>query len=198
MTFLDSPLPAAGSALPARLRDLRHEAVFALTRVLDALSFSAPEQDPSERESPSAIEAALHVDCLQGALEFGDVEAYAESLAWLERFQRVSANPAERILASLHALTVLLLDRLEERDGAVVARYLAAAWEAYSGLRSQPQTKSDGSSAWPDAERFEAVLLKGDVRAALAMLDESLARGVGLVDFEVHVIQPALYRIGER
>ena len=198
MPLLNPRLPAAEPALTGRLRALRHETVFALTRVLDALSASTPEQDPTERESPASIEAALHVDSLQAALEFGDVEAYAESLAWLERFQRGSANAAERILASLHSLTVLLLDRLDEREGAVVARYLAAAWDTYAELRTSPAATLETPRPWPEVEQFESALLAGDVRAALATLDEAQNRGASLVDFEVHVIQPALYRIGDR
>jgi methylmalonyl-CoA mutase cobalamin-binding domain/chain len=45
---------------------------------------------------------------------------------------------------------------------------------------------------------FEAALLAGKHREAQAIVDGCLGKGQPLVDIELHIIQPALYQIGEK
>lgn len=51
---------------------------------------------------------------------------------------------------------------------------------------------------WPECHSFEEALLAGDRRQAAAIIDACLLDGRGLVGAEMHVIQPALYRIGRK
>lgn len=51
---------------------------------------------------------------------------------------------------------------------------------------------------WPETPEFEAALLGGHHRQAHAVLQRCLARRQSLIGFELHVIQPALYQIGEK
>ena len=52
--------------------------------------------------------------------------------------------------------------------------------------------------AWPDAAELEAALLSGDQSGSLAIVNRLMDAGHRLVDIEGHVIQPAMYHIGEK
>ena len=52
--------------------------------------------------------------------------------------------------------------------------------------------------AWPECDAFESALLAGDRHGARALLGRCLDQGHGLVDVEMHLIQPALYAIGKK
>jgi MerR family transcriptional regulator, light-induced transcriptional regulator len=53
-------------------------------------------------------------------------------------------------------------------------------------------------AVWTAVTDFESALLDGQLRPALAIVNRLLDEGLGLVDIELHVIQPALYAIGEK
>jgi methanogenic corrinoid protein MtbC1 len=51
---------------------------------------------------------------------------------------------------------------------------------------------------WPQAAALEAALLAGNQRGAMEIVNACLDGGKGLIQLELHVIQPALYNIGEK
>jgi methanogenic corrinoid protein MtbC1 len=53
-------------------------------------------------------------------------------------------------------------------------------------------------TAWVESPAFEDALLAGDRRGAAALVERCLEQGHNLVDTELHVIQPALYGIGQK
>lgn len=53
-------------------------------------------------------------------------------------------------------------------------------------------------SAWPEFEEFSTALLAGSRDKIIALVDRKLAEGHGIVDISRQLIQPALYRIGEK
>jgi diguanylate cyclase (GGDEF)-like protein len=63
---------------------------------------------------------------------------------------------------------------------------------------SPPTDFASMPSAWPDYVDFEAALLTGDRGAAAGIMERSLAQGHSIIETELHMIQPALYQIGEK
>ncbi|MDQ3039872.1 MAG: EAL domain-containing protein, partial [Pseudomonadota bacterium] len=82
---------------------------------------------------------------------------------------------------------------------------LEALWQESSGefphLVAIPANVHENlafASAWPECEPFVAALLAGSRETSIAIVERSLANGHGLVDVGHHLIQPALYCIGEK
>ena len=94
-------------------------------------------------------------------------------------------------------LTEFFSANMDAADASLVSAALQAARTALlqAGAAASPVPAPD---AWPEAAPFEAALLAGDQRRALAILSACLDGGHDLVQAELHVIQPALYRIGEQ
>jgi methanogenic corrinoid protein MtbC1 len=82
-------------------------------------------------------------------------------------------------------------------DAAVVVAALQAARSRF--LQGDLQSSAPRSpEPWPQAAAMEAALLAGSQRDALALVIQCMDAGRSLTEVEVHVLQPALYRIGEK
>ena len=81
--------------------------------------------------------------------------------------------------------------------GAVVAGALRAACDAYRAAGTAPATAVVLDQSWPEAVPFHDALLAGKQRDASAVMNGCMDRGATLIEVERHLLQPALYRIGE-
>jgi methanogenic corrinoid protein MtbC1 len=79
-----------------------------------------------------------------------------------------------------------------------MARALALARSGFMQADLTPLSPVLHQKAWPEALAFEAALLRVDQGEALALMNRAMDDGHSLVEVEMHMIQPALYRIGER
>ena len=83
-------------------------------------------------------------------------------------------------------------------DGAVVAGALRAARMRFLEAGTAAEASLDSPEPWLEAAGFEAALLAGNQREALAIVSRCIDGGHTLVDVELHVIQHALYQIGAK
>ena len=104
--------------------------------------------------------------------------------------------PAEHLALSLDWLAEFFAAHMEASDGAVVTAALKAVRTEFLAANDTPLAPSQPEPA-PEASAFQAALLAGDQREALAVVNGFMDRGHSLVDVELQVIQPAMYRIGE-
>jgi methanogenic corrinoid protein MtbC1 len=51
---------------------------------------------------------------------------------------------------------------------------------------------------WPEADAFETALLAGKQHEAMAIMNKCIDSGQDFIDVELHIIQPALYGIGDK
>jgi methanogenic corrinoid protein MtbC1 len=110
-----------------------------------------------------------------------------------------SRNIPERYLTeSLDWLGEFFAERMAHSDGAFVATTLLAARTAFTAADHAQHTPPKSPLPWPEAAAFEAALLGGNQSEALAVVNRCIEAGNTLVAIELHVIQPALYRIGEQ
>ena len=80
----------------------------------------------------------------------------------------------------------------------VTAALQAARTKFLEAGASPPIASPNRHEPWADTDAFETALLAGDHREALAVVNRCIDRGHGFLEVELHVIQSALYRIGEK
>lgn len=83
-------------------------------------------------------------------------------------------------------------------EGATVAQVLAEAHAGFLRAESGLPAPELSQTVWAEAAEFAALLVRGESHNALAMMHRMLDSGHSLIDFEMHVIQPAMYQIGEQ
>jgi methanogenic corrinoid protein MtbC1 len=119
-------------------------------------------------------------------------------LRWFASVQTTRGTPSGYLSQSLDALAQFFLQTMEPMEGKVVAAAIAAAEAAFLESCSIALVAPQPPDVWPQAPAFEAALLAGNQREAMAVVNECLDAGIGLVEIELHIIQPALYSIGEK
>lgn len=141
----------------------------------------------------------FHLDFLRPVLEFGLIQPMLDYLRWLASVLAARDVPSTHLPLSLEWLAQFFAQHLEPADASLVtgalrliqSRFLEAPAGASPIYGLLPQ-------AWPQCQAFEQALLAGDRREAAALLQRSMAEGQSLVDAEMHMIQPALYGIGQK
>jgi MerR family transcriptional regulator, light-induced transcriptional regulator len=113
---------------------------------------------------------AFHLDFLRPVLEFGLPQPMVDYLSWLNSVLTARALPSSRLADSLDWLSEFFLEHLGPGDGRIVADALRAISAQYLAGLQTPRLSPQSPIPWPEAE----------------------------VDFELHVIQPSLYSIGEK
>jgi methanogenic corrinoid protein MtbC1 len=106
--------------------------------------------------------------------------------------------PLDHLALSLDWLAEFFAGKMAAADGALVAAALRGARAQFLEAGAAPIAPPISPAPWPQVSIFEAALLAGKPREALAIMNGCLDEGKNLVEFELHVIQPALYQIGEK
>jgi len=191
--------PSAPVLSPAGLRrfaELRREAVDAVTeRFLTEHREAYAALGPRGRQA-CGEDLAFHLEFLRPVLEFGLPDPMTDYLAWLTGVLLTRGIAASHVPLSLDWLAQFFLSRMEAAEGAIVAGALRAAKAALAQRLAAPKADAMPVGEWPECLEFKQALLAGDQRQASAIIEGCIADGRGLVGAELHVIQPALYRIG--
>lgn len=120
-------------------------------------------------------------------------------LHWLATVLATRDVPTDHLPLSLDWFAEFFSAHMESADAHIVA---AALQSAKAGLLGPTDAlwpiEHMMPSPWSESAAFEEALLSGNRRDANALLDLSLERGDTLLNFELHVIQPALYGIGHK
>jgi methylmalonyl-CoA mutase cobalamin-binding domain/chain len=140
----------------------------------------------------------FHLEFLRPALEFGLLQPMVDYLRWLDSVLTARKIPTGHLAQSLDWLAEYFAMHMEPSAGAAVASTLQAVRAQFVAAGSAPQPPMTAPAAWPEAAGFEAALLAGKQRDALDVVNRCLDEGRKLIDIELHVIEPSLYRIGER
>jgi len=149
-------------------------------------------------QSACREDLGFHLEFLRPVLEFGLLAPMVDYLRWMEGVLAARDVPTQHLGQSLDWLGEFFTLRLPAADGDLVAgslREVKFALEDKSDVRFPIDARL--LPAWPETDGFEAALLKGDRRMADTIMDECIKEGRNLVDAERHMIQPAMYRIGQ-
>lgn len=194
---VDTQLKTLGGEGLERFQRLEGDAVRAVTDRFYATYASAYERFGARGREATRQDLAYHLEFLRPVLEFGLLQPMVEYLRWLESVLAARAVPAQHLALSLDWLAEFYSSHLPPQDGLVVAEALRAARAGFLEAGTAPAAPPSPEE-WPDTFPLEAALLAGNQRAAMDVLTSCMDAGKSLVDVEIHVIQPALYRIGEK
>lgn len=141
----------------------------------------------------------FHLDFLRPVLEFGLVQPMVDYLRWLSAVLAARDVPSAHLSQSIEWLREFLSQHMEQDDAVIIEAALRLTLTRFQ----QASTAGAASStqmpqAWPECQAFERALLAGDRRGAGVLLSRALEDGQNLVDAELHMIQPALYSIGQK
>jgi methanogenic corrinoid protein MtbC1 len=154
------------------------------------------------RRGPQALEACaedigFHLDFLRPTLETGDLSPFTAYLCWLAQVLASRAVPGNSLARSLDDLGGFFAERLGGAATPVLAA-LTAGREALAGDFPAHRYDRPCPKPWQEAEAFGNALLEGQRREASALFNQALDREASLVGAEIHVVQPALYEVGQR
>jgi methanogenic corrinoid protein MtbC1 len=142
---------------------------------------------------------AFHLEFLRPVLEFGLLQPMVDYLRWLATVLATRDIPVGHLSLSLDWFSEFFVANMGVGDAQIVAAYIKQINALF--LQEdlvEPAIYGMMPEAWPESESFEKALLTGDRSSADALLAGCLQRGRGLLDAELHMIQPALYRIGHK
>jgi MerR family transcriptional regulator, light-induced transcriptional regulator len=194
---MDAGLTVLGPEGLQRFQMLQADAVNAVTERFYASHGSAYAQSGPRGRDACREDLAFHLEFLRPVLEFGLLQPMVDYLCWLGSVLAARAIPAEHVALSLDLLAEFFAGHMDATDGAVVTGALHAAQAGFLEAGKTPVPPTRRPEPWPEAAPFEAALLAGHPREALAVMDRCIDGGHSLVDVELHIIQPSLYNIGE-
>ena len=178
--------------------DLHSEAVSAVTERFYATHGALYERFGGRGREACSEDLAFHLEFLRPVLEFGLLQPMVDYLHWLNGVLSARAVPTEHLSQSLDWLAEFFAERMGSANGEAVVVALLAARRGFQQIGQTPLQPLTSRDPWPETVDFEAALLSGNHRQAHAILQRCLAQRRGLIGFELHVIQPALYSIGEK
>jgi hypothetical protein len=179
-------------------RGLDRDAANAVTQRLFAMFAAEATVSGKDARQCCADDIAYQLEFLRPVLEFGTLQPLVSFLHWQESLWPQSSLAAAHIVDALQCLADFYAERLPVPHGALVRGVLEAVKESFS----RPQTETESMpqvplQPWSQTREFQAALLAGNHLDAVAVMNRSMDEGADLTDFELHVIQPTLYDIGE-
>ncbi len=193
--------PNLSSAGLQRFQALGNEAINAVIEIFHRHYGSDYGQFGERSLEECRDDLTFQLEFLRPVLEFGIVQPMVDYLRWFAQVLASRDAPADHIPISLAAFADFFAAHMEGEDGEIVVTALRQIKQRLIDAgNSEPFTPTPTSAleAWPECEAFESALLLGDRRTALALLEYRFERGFNLVDTEAHLIQPALYGIGDK
>lgn len=194
---VDTPVldPAALHSFHA----LRSEAIESVARRFYADRAQDYAQFGDRGREACREDLGFHLDFLRPVLEFGLVQPMVDYLRWLSTVLIARDIPAAHLSLSLEWLAEFFEQRMDPPANARVAAALRLARSRFDEAGpAGPALHQWMPEPWPECAAFESALLAGDRRGAAALLQNALGSGRSLVDAELHMIQPALYSIGQK
>jgi MerR family transcriptional regulator, light-induced transcriptional regulator len=197
MITMDAGLTVLGAEGLARFQLLAADAVNSVTGSLYPTREASDLQSEQRARDACREDLVFHLEFLRPVLEFGLLQPMVDYLCWLRSLLAARGIPAEHLALSLDLFGRYFAKHMRTEDGAVVCTALRAARIESLQAKEAPVAPIRRSDPWPESASFEAALLAGHQREALAVVDRCIDSGRGLVDVELHVIQPSLYDIGK-
>jgi methanogenic corrinoid protein MtbC1 len=198
---MDPMLKTLGDDGLQRFHRLEADAVSAVTERFYSTLGSIYTQFGQRGRDACSEDITFHLEFLRPVLEFGLLDPMVDYLCWLASVLAARTIPGEHVALSLDWLAEFFVGHMTAEDGTVVRTALQAARTSFlvaGDLPSASLAPMALSTPKPEEAAFEAALLIGNQREALAILNDCIDSGRNLVDVEVNVIQPAMYRIGEK
>lgn len=180
-----------------RFQALRAAAVDAVTRRFYAEHREEYARFGTRGEDACREDLAFHLEFLRPVIEFGLSQPMVDYLIWLESVLAARSVPTGHLGRSLDWLAEFFRDHMDAAEGEAVAGALRDVRQKFEA-RDIDRVPPKAPDPWPEAALFENALLAGSQRDALRIMNRCIDGGCNFVEFELHVIQPSLYAIGEK
>ncbi|MDZ7829660.1 MAG: B12-binding domain-containing protein [Halofilum sp. (in: g-proteobacteria)] len=141
-----------------------------------------------------------HVDYLGGSLVAGQTELFGRYIVWLNEVLSVREVPLDSLSLSLELLQAYYEEQLAAESNEVIQLALHGGLQTLrSGAPSLEPLGSivDPESCHPACEDLVDALVSDNKPRALELIRE-VARQAGHIEMLVGLVQPAMYRIGDR
>ena len=195
---MDAVLKILGPKGLQRFQMLEADAVSAVTeRFYSRLDSVYAKFGPRGRAA-CRQDIGFHLEFLKPVLEFGLLAPMLDYLRWLASVLAARAIPGEHLALSLDWLADFFVAHMNAADGAIVKAALHAARKNFVAASGVPLVPPRPPEPTQEAVAFQAALLAGNQREALAIVNRCMDGGHTLIDVEVHIIQAAMYQIGEK
>jgi len=194
----NTALKTLGAQGLRQYQGLQADAVSVVTERFYATHGSACQGFGPRGRDACREDLAFHLEFLRPVLEFGLLQPMVDYLCWLAGVLAARGIATEHLTLSLDWLAMYFADHMEAADGAVVSAALQAARTKFLAAGATPAASPKSPAPWPAASVFESLLLVGNQREAMAMVSGCIDQGRSLIEIEMHLIQPALYGIGEK
>ena len=196
---MNSDTPALDTAGLQHFQELRSEAINAVTERFYTTYPSLYAAFGARGREACREDLGFHLEFLRPVIEFGLIQPMVDYLRWLSSVLVTRDLPAEHLALSLEWLEDFFASHMQGRDAVIVTRALQHIKTRFLEVDNAPSAiYGMMPEGWPECEAFENALLAGNRNSASSIFDRCFARGHGLVDIELHVIQPALYGIGRK
>ena len=175
---------------------LQAEALQAVTARFHARHAACYEQFGAQGLAACRDDLAFLAEFLRAVLEFGVAQPMADYLRWLEGQLSERSLEDTSMEDCLDGLAEFFARHMPGDEGKVIAGALAEVRQRYLFAERLPQAAPP--QPWPECGPFAEAIVAGSLQEAQALLQGCLDAGNSLVAVELHVVQPALYRVGER
>lgn len=166
-----------------------------LHAIAERVSASASAPGVSRPLAEFRREVSLHLEFFRPVIEFGTLEPFSRYLRWSAEVLSSRKQSTAGLGDALACLAeVFAAQRFPAGDGERVRR---ALHDALAALPLPGNAAAGTAEARREPSEFEQALLQGDRRRAEVVVEEWRAQGHSLLDIEVHLIQSALYNIGQ-
>lgn len=143
---------------------------------------------------------ALHISFLTGALSSGNSRPFTEYICWLDSVLAARNVPGSSLAESLHWLADYFEHKLTPIDHAIVSGIFNDASNALSAARVSAQIPAF-MQCLPvphhSADLLTCKLAAGNIREAHELLQQARLDGAGYIYIATHLLQPAMYQIGQ-
>ena len=196
---MNTPLPTLSSAGLQRFLGLRRDAVDSVAERFYAEHGGIYAAFGPRGRDACREDLGFHLEFLQPVLEFGLLDPIVDYLRWLGSVLATRGIPVSHVPQSLDWLAEFFAERMDAADAQIVIAVLRQAKEkSQQTAEFASGIEAKAPEAWPECSAFEQALLAGDRREAIAIVERCLVDGRDLIAAELHIIQPALYRIGRK
>lgn len=141
-----------------------------------------------------------HLDYLGGSLVAGDAAPFGDYLTWLHELLRARGVPTDSVALSVDLLGEYFRGKLPPERYSPIGSVLESGKRALmepAGTSGSFRTPSPAEHDPALVESLADTLVTGEQQEARALV-ESVSRETGYLGMAVGLVQPAMYRIGER
>ena len=178
---------------------LKHEAVEAVTARFYTTFPTLLFQFGEKGRQATREDLGFHLEFFQPVIELGVVQPFVDYLRWVEGLLGSRNVPTSFLPLSLDWFAEFFSAHLPDKHASTVVRRWTASKSGLLAASGPPMSLSPGHArAMGCVHAFEEELLAGRHKKATAIFQESIEVSQDFVETSLHLVQPALYRIGEK